>query len=345
MEQISSILFYLQYHVEQFYIDSKVNLSSYVDIQDFFVSECVLGVTISKKVVAILSDLYLEEILYHEMLHLTQSDDSYFVSSSYFFSHLIQDAMKEGEAVYYDIQFAKYKFPESLHYDCNENIVFGNHSIFYQVCREFYLDMRTLLNKDLFSRWKTNSFLESDFMQEAKTYVFNKYSIDFMSFYHIWSVLLYYFSINSNLSSFSSLANQDLDCIQSLSVDLFNYYDSLIHYYSKILEHNVEILNFVDENFDMDFFIFLKKSCEQQTKKISFISRQKNFLKILLSLKDISCSKVRRFAYIKEILIKRALGESENIVFNDMKPSLFYTFKDDVYEEDDVYEKIYSLYL
>ena len=101
----------------------------------------------------------------------------------------------------------------------------------------------------------------------------------------------------------------------------------------------------MDENFDMDFFIFLKKSCEQQTKKISFISRQKNFLKILLSLKDISCSKVRRFAYIKEILIKRALGESENIVFNDMKPSLFYTFKDDVYEEDDVYEKIYSLYL
>ena len=68
-------------------------------------------------------------------------------------------------------------------------------------------------------------------------------------------------------------------------------------------------------------------------------------MKILLSLKDISCSKVRRFAYIKEILIKRALGESENIVFNDMKPSLFYTFKDDVYEEDDVYEKIYSLYL
>ena len=96
--------------------------------------------------------------------------------------------------------------------------------------------MRTLLNKDLFSRWKTKSFLESDFMQEAKTYVFNKYSIDFMSFYHIWSILLYYFSINSNLSSFSSLANQDLDCIQSLSVDLFNYYDSLIHYYSKILE-------------------------------------------------------------------------------------------------------------
>ena len=70
--------------------------------------DCSLGVTTrDRSLVAVAKEGNEERTIYHEMIHLTQSENSYYFTGNYPFSTLVTLCLREGEASYYDSDLKK----------------------------------------------------------------------------------------------------------------------------------------------------------------------------------------------------------------------------------------------
>ena len=120
--------------------------------------------------------------------------------------------MREGEAIYREMQFQQKNHPKfsSLDPTISRLTLFSYHSVLYDVFLELYQDMRNLLGDRLLEKWKSVNF-EDDMMIELEQYTNHQYGCSFSAFYRIWSGLLYYFSVHHNQKRFFYIAQQDLE--------------------------------------------------------------------------------------------------------------------------------------
>ena len=93
--------------VNEFRISARKQLNKRENIASIL-SDCSLGVTVmDKSLVAVTKEKNVERTIYHEMIHLTQPENTYHVTGNYPFSTLITFCLREGEASYHDSDLKK----------------------------------------------------------------------------------------------------------------------------------------------------------------------------------------------------------------------------------------------
>lgn len=91
----------------EFRISTRKQLNKRENIASLL-SDCSLGVTVmDKSLVAVTKEKNVERTIYHEMIHLTQPENTYHVTGNYPFSTLITFCLREGEASYHDSDLKK----------------------------------------------------------------------------------------------------------------------------------------------------------------------------------------------------------------------------------------------
>lgn len=190
--------------VETFKINTRENLLKIKSIKNHLTPTTMGFVTASSDLVAVVKDEFDTEVNYHELVHLSQTERSYHIDEKYGFSKLFQHAMKEGEAIYYEMKLLEKEFPKIM---CNGKVtLFSYHSMTYKIFLELYQDMRNLLNSSLLEKWKQGD--TKDIMLELEEYVTSNYGVDFSLIYKTWAGLLYHFCIRED-SETNSLAHQE----------------------------------------------------------------------------------------------------------------------------------------
>ena len=93
--------------VNEFRISTRKQLNKRENIASIL-PDCSLGVTVmDKSLVAVAKEGNEERTIYHEMIHLTQSANSYYFTGNYPFQTLVTLCLREGEASYYDSDLKK----------------------------------------------------------------------------------------------------------------------------------------------------------------------------------------------------------------------------------------------
>lgn len=178
--------------VDMFIVDTRENLVKMPRVK-MNLDEHTLGITTCKNdLVAVVKSEQDTVVLFHELAHLTQTKDSYWISSEYPFHQLFQNAMLEGEATYYETLFAQHMCKDKL---MLHGLLYGpisnQTSILYHVLLEFYKDMEFLLGTQLLTKWKQDS--GNDMMLIASQHVAEVHHLDFKEIYQCWSLLLYHY--------------------------------------------------------------------------------------------------------------------------------------------------------
>ena len=141
--------------VDEFRINTRKQLNKRENISPLL-SKCTLGfTTIDHSLVVVTKEANEERTIYHEMVHLTQNKNSYYINKKYPFSEMITICLLEGEASYYDIDLKKkdekskvevLKYPEmEFGFGSKQNYPF------YSMVYELLLD---IFGKDIMKKWK-----------------------------------------------------------------------------------------------------------------------------------------------------------------------------------------------
>lgn len=253
-DYISSIIEGLQ-AIDTFKINTRKQLLKVKNIQNSLLPNTLGLVDIKNQLVAVVKSEYEKATICHELVHVSQKDSSYYLPKKYAFSHLFQEAMREGEAIYREMQFQQKNHPKfsSLDPTISRLTLFSYHSVLYDVFLELYQDMRNLLGDRLLEKWKSVNF-EDDMMIELEQYTNHQYGCSFSAFYRIWSGLLYYFSVHHNQKRFFHIAQQDLelygqqhqknsDCYNELHIVMMNNQRDI-----EELKKKIESIDIVLEN-------------------------------------------------------------------------------------------------
>ena len=187
--------------IDTFKVNTRKQLMKIKSIRDELDPTADGYVFLPDKIVVVVKSTQTQTTIYHELIHITQTDESYYVPEKYGYSNTLKAAMKEGEAIAYEIELLKRKFPKTY-------MQISSLSTLYQVFYEFYQDMEKLLGVELLDKWKNDDILE-DFISVANSHTMNGYGINFYAIYAVWSELLYRMVLKSKDEDFLKLVKLD----------------------------------------------------------------------------------------------------------------------------------------
>lgn len=176
-------------------LNTREQLCQIPNIKDELEEDMGGYVTLSRKKLVVVKEELYDISLVHELSHFTQDDNSYNLPNNYDYILLVQKAMREGEASYYQALYTKERYPSLISGEYYlKNII---NTTEYNIFLEFYQDMRELLGIDMLNKWKSVS-KDEDFMQEIEKYMQEHYQCSIASFYQTWCAILYYYMNKSS---------------------------------------------------------------------------------------------------------------------------------------------------
>lgn len=108
-EKLFSIIDCLK-EIDTFKVNTRKQLMKTKGIREELNSETGGYVSLADRIVVIVKDSQIKSTVYHELTHITQSDSSYYIPEKYHYSNIFQIAIKEGEAIFNELELLKEKF-------------------------------------------------------------------------------------------------------------------------------------------------------------------------------------------------------------------------------------------
>lgn len=239
--------------VNTFKVNTRKQLNKIEEISSHL-DDCTLGyVSDDRKVVVVVKHNEEERAIYHELIHLTQPENAYYVDEKYPFSKFISKCLLEGEATFYDIDLYD---DERLSYEMVDtfgdvpNFVTskGNYPFFYLI----YRVMIEIFGDDLVEEWRNCKY---DIIPKLKEVFEGKYGRSFSDFYMCITKMIYqYFKNNKDYSfllydlrhTIYEIADKNFEFQQNKEKlrDISENFDSFnkeLKEYSKLLEDEGEL--------------------------------------------------------------------------------------------------------
>lgn len=225
--------------VNEFRISTRKQLNKQENIAPHL-SNCTLGfVTLDRSLVGIVKEFEEENTIYHEMIHLTQTDTSYYVNEKYPFSKLVSLCFQEGEAAYYDSDLldpSKGKRQEILSNSEENDLIFSSNSN-YPFFSMIYKSFLELFGEDVLEKWKGYKTIDEDIIPILKEKFENKFSgTSFINFYYsVTKMIVEYF--NKSKTERPKIKNYIKDEIKELKFE-----NSLFLNNTSTLDKNIQLL-------------------------------------------------------------------------------------------------------
>lgn len=236
--------------VSEFRINTRKQLNKKEYITPFL-GKCTLGFAFrNRSLVVVTKEENEERTIYHEMIHLTQSESSYYVNKNYFFSKMITTCLIEGEASYYDVDLKKDDEKENIEIlKCSgEKLgLISNQSYpFYGMFYELLLD---IFGKDIMQKWK-NIGPNDDIMPILQESFEKKFSqVPFHIFYLLITKLMieYFNNLNKEEPLFKNYITSEIERFKQSQMNLESEMEDLMKSLKQMLKDMEENNNILQD--------------------------------------------------------------------------------------------------
>ena len=234
--------------VNEFRISARKQLNKRENIASIL-SDCSLGVTVmDKSLVAVTKEKNVERTIYHEMIHLTQPENTYHVTGNYHFSTLITFCLMEGEASYHDSDLKKDSDGNKIEILSLSNgeelgLESKNSYPFFSMVYESLID---IFGEEIMTKWK-NIGPNVDIMPLLKETFEKKFpETPFIVFYQIITKMLveYFIHKKPTKPQFKNYISNEIE-ILGLNNSI---YGKIMKKYEIILNSIKEIITNIEQN-------------------------------------------------------------------------------------------------
>lgn len=234
--------------VNEFRINTRKQLNKRENIASIF-DDYTLGVTFRKEsLVAVAKEGNEERTIYHEMIHVTQSENSYDLTGNYPFQTLISFCLIEGEASYYDSDLKKDSDRNTIEMLSllNGEMLKITSKDSYPFYSMFYKSLIGIFGEEVMTKWK-NIEPNVDIMPLLKETFEKKFpETPFIVFYQTITKMLveYFIHKKATKPQFKNYISNEIEILRTEN----SIYEKVMKKYEIILNSIQKIITNIEQN-------------------------------------------------------------------------------------------------